>query len=117
MKNAEFFIEDINIQVEEFVNGLPRVRADKLGLDIRAGHRLYVTEDAVVCESDATRPLDYYGGFEYIDSQYRVAVGSYVFYLSGDDRVSDCLAEYTATLTDEQLKKLIQDEHIEVDDE
>ena len=61
--------------------------ADKLGLDIRAGYKFWVDENTIVVGIINDRNLKYYGGFEYVDSNYRREYGDYVFYLDEDDRV------------------------------
>jgi hypothetical protein len=67
---------------------MTEVTAEQLGLDKRAfwGYA-YIDETAVVVIKEQTRTLDYYGGFEYVDKDYRREVGDYVFYLAEDDRV------------------------------
>ena len=45
-------------------------------------------EGILVSSSDDNR-LQYYGGFEYVEKQYRQEVGDYVFYSANDDRVYD----------------------------
>ena len=60
---------------------------DKLGLDIRAGYKFWVDEGTIVVGIVNDRILQYYGGFEYVDMNYRREYGDYVFYLDEDDRV------------------------------
>lgn len=68
-----------------------------LGLDERATYGgLYVdvqNEEFIACKASDDRVLQYYGGFEYIDKQYRKELGVYVFYLTEPDdegRVNGC---------------------------
>ena len=70
------------------------VNADQLGLDIRAGYRLYVDENYIVVHVNNARPLDYYGGFEYVDSSCVQIIGDYKFYSSEDDRVQGHIEHY-----------------------
>ena len=85
-------IDEIQYQVERHVQGLRRVTANELGLDIRCG-RAYVGEnnDCIVVESGNARSYDYYGGFEYIDSEDKRTIGDYVIYLDTCERVRDAL--------------------------
>lgn len=94
--NFDNMIDQVNDLVEDYVQKLPSVSADKLGLDIRAGHRLLVDTDADIIgvHTSNVRMLDYYGGFEYVDSTCRETVGDYVFFTGGSDRVQDCLEFY-----------------------
>jgi len=68
------------------------VSAEAVGLDRRAG-LLYVTEDAIVARG-RTNSLDYYGGFEYVDTEYKTQVGEYTVYFADDERVAGCLELY-----------------------
>lgn len=69
------------------------VSAEAIGLDCRAG-RVWVTEDAIVSEGHAGS-LDYYGGFEYVDTEYTAQVGNYKVYFADDERVAGCLEFYS----------------------
>ena len=70
------------------------VSADRLGLDIRAGYKLFVNEDAIAVAKHNDRTLQYYGGFEYVDSEYRVEMGDFVFYMCDDERVREHIETY-----------------------
>lgn len=61
---------------------------DNIGIDPRAASTLYVSYDAIAVPREQDRTLQYYGGFEYVDKEYRVEMGEYVFYLGEDDRVA-----------------------------
>ena len=81
-------IDEIQYLVERHVQGLRRVTANELGLDIRCG-MLYVDEDTIVAYTGSR--LDYYGGFEYIkEGEGRVTIGDYTFFTTESDRVQDC---------------------------
>ena len=84
-------IDEIQYQVERHVQGLRRVTANELGLDIRCG-RAYVGEnmDCIVVEGDG-HSINYYGGFEYIADEDKRVLGDYVFYLDTSERVRDAL--------------------------
>ena len=70
------------------------VSADRLGLDIRAGYKLFVNEDAIAVAKHNDRTLQYYGGFEYVDSEYRVEMGDFVFYMCDDERVREHIEQF-----------------------
>lgn len=70
------------------------VRPRQLGLDDRAGYELFVNEDCIAVRNGNRRSLDYYGGFEYVDSEYVQVFGDYTFYFAEDDRVSDHIDRY-----------------------
>lgn len=82
------FCEEMTEKARRFVAQMTEVQAKDLGLDPRAfwGYA-YVDESAIVVIKEQARTLDYYGGFEYVDKDYRREVGDYVFYLAEDDRV------------------------------
>jgi|TARA_R110000851_G_scaffold13665_3_gene46562 hypothetical protein len=73
---------------------MTEVKADDVGLDRRAAHRLWVTEDTIAVSKDVDRGLQYYGGFEYVDKEYRMEMGDWVFYFADDERVADHLSQY-----------------------
>lgn len=66
------------------------VKPEELGLDRRCG-KIYVnTEDEVIAvHKDNRRNIEYYGGFEYIDSSCVECAGDYVFYTE-HQRVEEC---------------------------
>jgi hypothetical protein len=84
--------DEVQDLVERHVQGMRRVSAVELGLDIRCG-RAYVDEDmqAIVVDSGNARSYNYYGGFEYIDDEDKRTLGDYVIYLDSSDRVRDAL--------------------------
>lgn len=96
--NITDFIYDIEEIVEQKVySTMTEVSASSLGLDDRAGYRLYVSEDVIAVEKNRDGSLQYYGGFEYIDKEYRKELGNWVFYTTAgddEDRVSECLSLY-----------------------
>jgi len=85
-------IDEIQYAVERHVQGLRRVSANELGLDIRCG-RAYVGEnmDCIVVDEGNARSYNYYGGFEYIDNDDIRKLGEYVIYMDTSDRVRDAL--------------------------
>lgn len=80
-------IDSINTKMERMINDMEYVTPDKLGLDTRAAYTLSVNEDCIIVDKRNDRTLQYYGGFEYVDKEYRKELGDYVIYLGEDDRV------------------------------
>lgn len=81
--------------VDEYVAKMEPVTGLDLGLDIRAGHNLLVNpEDGVIAvRKNNARMLEYYGGFEYVDSFFVTGFVDYLFY-TGGARVEECLNYY-----------------------
>lgn len=81
---------------EKIERDFTEVKPEALGLDNRAGYRLYVStdEELVAVKKSHDRTLQYYGGFEYVDADYRKEVGDYVIYEAYDNRVQDCLERF-----------------------
>ena len=89
------FVFRMNGQIERYViDHMERTTAKELGLDPRAGYDLYITKDGIAVEKEADRVLQYYGGFEYVEKEFRTELGEYVFYSIGDERVYDCLDRF-----------------------
>jgi hypothetical protein len=84
--------DEVQDMVERHVQGMRRVSAVELGLDIRCGSA-YVDEDmeSIVVESSNERSYNYYGGFEYIDDEDKRMLGDYTVFLDTSDRVRDAL--------------------------
>lgn len=64
-------IEEVNSKVDSFVDMMEDVSPDVIGLDRRCARKLHISEDAIVVSKLNDRNLQYYGGFEYVDSEYR----------------------------------------------
>lgn len=92
--NLDKLIDDVNELVGEFVSNMERIDCEQAGLDRRAGYSIYISDEAIAIEKDRDRVLQYYGGFEYVDAQYRKELGDYVFYLAEDDRVQGHIEQY-----------------------
>ena len=86
-------IDDVTELTDNFVGKMGKVNPKQLGLDNRCGS-LFITPDCIGTYKDRDRALQYYGGFEYVDSQYRHEFGDYVFYSAEDNRVRDHLEQY-----------------------
>jgi hypothetical protein len=82
-------IESVNDQIFSHVeDNMKKVKAAELGLDPRCGS-LYVDDECIGVDASNDRSLQYYGGFEYVDKEYRTEIGGYVFYNRDDSRVAD----------------------------
>ena len=105
--NALDFCEQMTQMANRFVSQMSEVQARDLGLDPRSfwGYA-FVDETAIAVIKDQARTLDYYGGFEYVDKDYRREVGDYVFYLAEDERVREHIDRF-----------LVKDEEYEADSE
>lgn len=87
-------LDSVEEKTRRFVNdNMDLVPASDLGLDLRCG-RLFVNEDGIAVSKDSDRALQYYGGFEYVDKDYRNELGGFVFYTVDDDRVREHVEQY-----------------------
>tara|TARA_R110002153_G_scaffold36023_6_gene106832 strand:+ start:1526 stop:1840 length:315 start_codon:yes stop_codon:yes gene_type:complete len=88
---------ELNDKIEEMViecleeHNVEEVNASKVGLDRRAG-TVFVCSEFIACQS--SRSLDYYGGFEYVDEEDTIEVGSYKFYANQNDNRVTSAIEY-----------------------
>lgn len=60
-------------------------------MDARAFGKFYWNYDCIIVPAANRKSLDYYGGFEYIDSDYVKQYGDYVIYSAEADRVQEVL--------------------------
>jgi hypothetical protein len=86
-------IDSVTELTDTFIGNTVKVNPEQLGLDNRCGS-LFVTPDCIGTYKARDRALQYYGGFEYVDIEYRYEFGDYVFYGSEDNRVRDHLETY-----------------------
>lgn len=96
MELYELF-ETIELSVERHINSnMQQIypTRDNIGLNPRSASTLYISEDAIAVNKHQDRTLQYYGGFEYVDKEFRKELGEYVFYLAGDDRVAGHISRY-----------------------
>lgn len=84
--------DEVQDMVERQVQGMRRVSATELGLDQRCGFA-YVDEDmeCIVVDDIRARSFNYYGGFEYIDSEDKRQLVDYTIYCNTSNRVRDAL--------------------------
>ena len=90
---------ELEQQVEELVNKYIEeseavcVNADQVGLDFRCG-MVYVSvaDDYVAVSGNGS--INYYGGFEYINSDFITTIGHMTFYSGETERAQDCIRYY-----------------------
>ena len=88
-------MEDVNSQVKFYIDhNMKRCTPEELGLDIRSGRELFVSEDGIAVHNGNRSTLDYYGGFEYVNKGCVQSLGNYTFYLVDNDRILGCVEEY-----------------------
>lgn len=95
-QTVEQFLKDTNA-VEIGSRGL-----EELGLDFRCG-RIYVSVEGDFVAACNPRSIEYYGGWEYIDSEYKFDAGSYRFYDREANRV-DAVIQYYRELLQEGFR-------------
>jgi hypothetical protein len=86
------FLDTIDDRVTAYVAKMTEVIGEDLGLDSRAAYRLYVDETCIAVDKRNDRTLQYYGGFEYVDKDFRKEMGNWVFYSAEDHLVASALA-------------------------
>jgi hypothetical protein len=69
------------------------VPANQLGLDIRCG-KVFVSPDCIAIHKANDRAVQYYGGFEYVDKEFRHEMGDFVFYSAEEGRIQGHLETY-----------------------
>jgi len=92
-QTVEQFLKDSNA-VEIGAHGL-----EELGLDFRCG-RIYVSVDCDFVAASNTSSIEYYGGWEYIDSEFKFDAGDYRFYDREANRVDAVIQYYRELLQD-----------------
>ena len=97
----EELLDSVDSLVRDFMDKATEVTAEDLGLDRRAAYRLYVTDEVIAVPKGDDRVLQYYGGFEYVDKEYRRELGDWVFYSAEDNRVASHLDRYNEVEEDE----------------
>jgi len=81
-------IDEVNERLGDFVEDqMVEIKPEDARLDNRAAYRIYINDDAIAVEKGNDRTMQYYGGFEYVDAEFRVEMGDYIVYLAEDDRV------------------------------
>jgi len=79
--------------VGELIDEATETRAEVFGLDSRAAFKLWLSDDLtmIIVRASEDRSLQYYGGFEYVDKQYRLELGGYVVYSASGPSVKRCI--------------------------
>lgn len=72
---------------------------EELGLDFRCGRILISVDEGFVAACNP-RSIEYYGGWEYIDSEYKLDAGDYRFYDREANRVEAVIQYYLELLQD-----------------
>jgi hypothetical protein len=91
--SAMDMIESVQDTVKAYVRTMTKVRAEECGLDRRCGY-IHIGENCIAVSKHNDNTLQYYGGFEYVDKDYRDELGEWVFYFDEDDRVREHLDRY-----------------------
>ena len=81
----------IDSAIEIYTATAKVLRPEDLGLDTRCADKIYVQDQCIIVHTNDDRDLQYYGGFEYVEKEYRLALGNYVFYSSDSCRVQQHL--------------------------
>ena len=87
------YIKESNV-VEIGSHGL-----QELGLDFRCG-RILISVDGGFVAACNPRSIEYYGGWEYIDSEFKLDAGDYRFYDREADRVDAVIRYYRELVQD-----------------
>jgi hypothetical protein len=78
--SLEEMFEEIDSRLHDALEQMVMVTAADVGLDLRAGRRLWIDSQHIVVRSSDDRILQYYGGFQYVDPEYRSEFRGYVIY-------------------------------------
>jgi hypothetical protein len=95
MRSIYDFLDTVNEKMERRVFEMNSVMCSNaaIGLDERCG-RVFIDEECIVVSKYNDPRLQYYGGFEYVDKEFRQVIGDYVVYLNGDERVLGHIERY-----------------------
>lgn len=61
-------------------NEFQEISPSNIGLDHRSASRLWVSEDWIAVKNHELDLLTYYGGFEYVDEEFIMFMGSFVLF-------------------------------------
>ena len=92
-KAVQKYIEESDV-VEIGAHGL-----EELGLDFRCG-RILISVDEGFVAACSPSSIEYYGGWEYIDSEFKLDAGDYRFYDRDAGRVDAVIQYYRELLGD-----------------
>lgn len=85
-QTLDAILDVVGPMAEQLIANANEVRAEEVGLDERCG-MLFIGHDFIAVRIQFDPPLQYYGGFEYVNKPDRHVLGEYVFYSTADDRV------------------------------
>ena len=98
---------------EQIENNTVEVPAVKLGLDYRCAKLLVDFESKdIYCRRHDRQRLNYYGGFEYVDSEHITEIGDYVLFNNDSPRVQRCFAAFYETWLREHNDQPFSVEHL-----
>ena len=83
-------LADLEAEFEKKANF---VSAAKAGLDPRAGF-IHIEDDGIVVNASNVRVLNYYGGFEYVESKFVTKLGDLTIYSVDSSLVQECVDHY-----------------------
>lgn len=106
------FVDEVAYAIDKLVKRMDQVKPQDIGLDERSSYGpLYINSDWIVATSASAGVLNYYGGFEYVDSQYVLTFGNYVLYHSDDSRVMKHIRRWQLKhLSEEKREAIIERE-------
>jgi hypothetical protein len=94
-------IGKFNVEITNFVSQeMTKVNAEDIGIDARCGS-LFIDHDTIAVRKWSDGTLQYYGGFEYVDKEYRKEVGEWVFYFSEDSRIARHIDQWQDELNED----------------
>lgn len=102
----DMLIDKVNDMVRQRLTSMEIGHGDDFGLDRRAGREIYTDGDFIVVSVDDAKSLDYYGGFEYVDSEFVTTLGDFKVYSSDDKRVAEAIEYFQGA-----IEKLDEDEY------
>ena len=91
--NLFSLIDDVTELTDNYIGTMKMVPANQLGLDPRCG-KVFVSPDCIAIHKANDRAVQYYGGFEYVDKEFRHEMGDYVVYSYEDNRIQDHLDQF-----------------------
>ena len=100
------FISEVNHSLDKLVQRMDQVNAQDIGLDQRSScGPLYINSEWIVATSASAGLLNYYGGFEYVDSHCVLSMGDYVLYSAEHSRVKRHIRRWEMNTLSEQERE------------
>lgn len=88
-------LDEMNQTLTDQINAdMEMISPEQIGLDGRCAYRVWISEEAIAVRKSDDGRMQYYGGFEYVDKEYRREFGDWVFYFADDERISDHLSQF-----------------------